>query len=191
MGKLTNNQRDTIAKRAARSKYPQKRGYFLLEEQDKLAREVYDILVPKKVRDALASLPSGWLGKSRFVAFVYESGSRVAALNLDVGDNEENLLPSKGHYIPLGIIKGELAERVANLETRCADVKIKHDALRQSVNVMVSSVSTFAQLRKVWPEGAEFYADLDNEPAAYGLPAVQISEINAALGLPRETKEAA
>lgn len=186
MGKLTNGQRDFIAKRAADSKYPSsKYGHYLACEQAVIGLEVYEACLSKKLRDSLASVPDGWICTNSRVRFAFES-NRVHEFYL----NGDSLPCRQNSQMPLGIISGELATRADALIDRIGETRQKHKELETKVRALVGSVGTIRQLYNVWPEGQEFYAGMDNEPVA--LPCLNISEINAALGLPRETvKEAA
>lgn len=70
------------------------------------------------------------------------------------------------------------------LETLDADLKDRRDKLKYDVRAMVNSVSTVARLLAVWPEAKELIPTYATQPK--NLPAVNVDNLNAAIGLPTE-----
>lgn len=69
-------------------------------------------------------------------------------------------------------------------ESDCDDIKKRREAMFREVNAVLNSVPTFKKLWEVWPECKSLLDKYEVKPSIAILPAVQVANLNAALGLP-------
>jgi hypothetical protein len=65
-----------------------------------------------------------------------------------------------------------------------ADLNDRRNKLKYDVRAMVNSVTTVARLLAVWPEAKELIPTYAVQPK--NLPAVNVEQLNSAIGLPTE-----
>ncbi|MFB0491985.1 hypothetical protein ABIE45_004571 [Methylobacterium sp. OAE515] len=182
--RLTNLDRDNVVAAALTSAFAERRASLDLAA-DRLGRTCYDSVFKASERKAAAAMPKGWLRLDSCLRF--NVGGLDVVLNL-VGE---------GVPVPGGAGRdcrrlGAVADPdlVGAVQAHLADVeRLKDDRAKakSSLRALLYSVSTVKALRELWPEGEPFLAGLASKAGAPGLPAPQISELNAMLGL----KEAA
>lgn len=79
------------------------------------------------------------------------------------------------------VISEELAKEVNRYLLEHEIYEKERDATGKALRAILNKCQSVKQLQKLWPEGAEFYADL--APTEVNLPAVDMSMINTRLGL--------
>lgn len=178
--RLTNQDRDNVVKAAVEASFADRQQALKVEE-DRLARRCYATVFSASVRKAAASIPSGWLPEDRVLRF------NVGGLNirLDVIGDALRVPAQHAHRERLGNVadEGLIAEVQAFLQARDG-LKAKREKAQQSLKALLYSVTTLKALRDLWPEGEPFFRGLASKTGAPGLPAPQITELNAMLGLP-------
>jgi hypothetical protein len=176
--RLTIADRAGIVSRAVAEAFHARREKALKQEAA-LTERAYKRLFPASVRSQVAEMPEGWVVEQKALKFV------VSGLTFRVHGAQAFRLPLKNYY------NNETAGSVVDDALRDAltthfDAKkvIEDEAskVKQNLEAILSRAMTFRQLRDMWPEGKRFYDHLKPRAAA-PVPAVQIQDINAALGL--------
>lgn len=180
--RLTNDMKETIIKRVIDHGF-EARAKELWETETKLAAKAYDRLHPKKIREAMAALPRGYLNTS---------GTILVSIN---GCNYRLDLPEKrpepGDYHRGRLLlpgDDKLAVEISAFMNERGAMKKDCNEARANARAVLNSVRTIAQLVKVWPEVEAFAADLETKPTA--ALAVRMDDLNAALRLPPEQRAA-
>lgn len=63
-------------------------------------------------------------------------------------------------------------------------IKVETEKVSATLNAMLKNIQTYARLESDWPEGKKFYHSLPVDfPFQHQVPAVQVKELNALLGL--------
>lgn len=178
--RLTQYMRDKIARRAVEAAFeaPMK---ALAQDEDALARDAWNEIVPPAERDALATTPTRFLSRERGLALKHEG---MCFLLTFAGEPPPAPQDKKRYEVSRAIF-----ERAQALDARRRQVKEAHDRARAAVEALVGSATTLRKLCEVWPEGEPFYADI--EPPTPQLPAVDARSVNAMLGLAEQPEEAA
>lgn len=177
MSRLTNSHKQTIVDRATTHALKDRKEALSVLE-DKLAIECYNKVFPKKLRDTLKTVPEGWLRMDRDLRF------NVGGWDLRLNTTEEYPIPMNKYYSILGVITDE--ELVTKVQACVQEKKTldeEDNALTRKMQGFLSGFTSFKQLRESWPEGADFYKDLDVERVAQNMPAVIVQDINKVLGL--------
>jgi hypothetical protein len=178
--RLTNQDRDSVVKAAIQESFTE-RHRALKAEEDRLARRCYDTVFPASVRKAAASMPAGWLRSDTCLRF------NVGGLNirLDIAGDGLRVPSQQWNCERLGNVADEalIVEVQAFLQARDG-LKAEREKAQQSLKALLYSVTTLKALRDLWPEGEPFFRGLASKTGAPGLPAPQITELNAMLGLP-------
>lgn len=193
MTKLTVAMRDAIVEKAVEKAGLKKEAIALAERRKVWAEKVADESVGgaeavaklneanKKIARIMATLPkdlqedlrAGPLTGSILAAF---GGRRVYVNHWDGRrPAKDGLMLAADH--PLTV-------EFEALETIEDDLKDRRDKLKHDVRAMVNSVTTVARLLAVWPEAKELIPTYATQPK--NLPAVNIDNLNAAIGLPTE-----
>ncbi|SFJ68625.1 Nmad5 family putative nucleotide modification protein [Methylobacterium brachiatum] len=178
--RLTNQDRDNVVKAAIQASFTDRHRALKVEE-DRLARRCYDAVFSEKVRKAVAVIPAGWLRADTCLRF------NVGGMNirLDVAGEGLRVPSQQWNCERLGNVADEslIAEVQAFLQARDG-LKAEREKAQQSLKALLYSVTTLRALRDLWPEGEPFFRGLASKTGAPGLPAPQIAELNAMLGLP-------
>lgn len=175
--RLTKFQIDVILRRVMEETFD-KRNLALIKTESELGMLAYNEAVIASIRNTAKKLPNGWLPATSHLDFNI-GGQRH---RLRVTKNVLTPYHSENNY--LGVIGGELGERIIKLAADKKDYLTERDATYNKLRIMLSSVGTFAKLKTLWPEGLKFYKDLDEDGKIRGgLPAIRFDEINATLGL--------
>lgn len=182
--KLTKYTRQEIARAATAFAYDSKEKE-LRSAEDALAREAYATLFPEREIKAVLALPKNWIRFDECLQF------NVGGQRLHLYTEKDKGLPVPyriGDYAgysskTLGTIgHGDLCDRIqAHAGTVEKTKRARSDSYRK-VLALTESVTTIKRLREIWPEGEQFYGKYANAPAV-NLPAVQVAELNAELGL--------
>lgn len=138
---------------------------------------------------AMESLPKGWMNKGSYI-FVAIAGQRRKV------EFTENKLIGRSHAESYGSYAEffDGSEPVAIEYIAACDalnaVKSERDKYERQVSAMLESITTFKKLWEVWPDSKPVLEKFEVKPTIAILPAVQLQEINAALGLPVGSQEA-
>jgi hypothetical protein len=154
----------------------------LARDEDSLARKCYNSSLPLKERRTAAELPKKWLERGNSLKFNVGGENHTLCLLKD----ETLPVPSgpSNYYEPVGIVKDpELIKQVAQFRACEEDFKTRRKAAETTLTALLNSVSTLGQLKKIWPEGAPFWAEIDFEERLRGLPVPQLDTLNTVLGL--------
>jgi hypothetical protein len=176
MSKLTKDLRERIAKRAVNDSY-QSKADELKKREAKLGIECYNHVFPKKVRDAISSVPEGWLRTCSCLRF------NAGGWNVNLNVGKEMATPAASHCSMLGNIDGELAEKVQAYSQEKKTAEEAHRIAYHKLVGFLEQFTTFKKLEEAWPEGKKFYAEFNADRPNSGVPAVITKEINDMLGL--------
>jgi hypothetical protein len=165
-----------------------------------LALDVYHDVYPETDRVKMQRLPRGWLPKRGDVKVTFAGemtqlpfrgrchGEIARARGKDGCSTEaERLIPFSdygGRCVKQYEATHDLAERFAALEQRWSQLEADIRAAQRAARAAMDSVTTVKRLIEVWPEVAPFVQHYENKPNT--LPAVPRSDLNVALGLPKE-----
>lgn len=179
--KLTNEKRDAIIRKAMG--VFRNRDEAQATEADAIAVLLYDSLYPTDLQTLMAKLPDTafwqksqiWVQTSDLHTkeeFTLKSSRKVFAI-----DNEW-----KCPCLHLDVEKmPALAARIAVYRQRTAELKQDKKLMNEKLKGLVYGLSTLAQLKKEWPEGATYYSHLENVKKAPNLPAVRGADVTALL----------
>lgn len=176
--RLTKSDREGVLRRAM-SDCLKKETEALAKEEDAVAVAAYKHLFPAKVRAIADQLPDTWVRTDKCLRLTF--GFKQVRLTV----LEAVKVPSANGYgcHQLGTILDE------KINARFEAWLAKHEAFRErrrnvEVNLaaLLERATTLKQLSEMWPEGSEFYKHLTPRVAAQ-VPAVQVQDINAMLGL--------
>lgn len=183
--RLTNDVRDGIAYTAITQSFAARVAAFDAAE-DALAREAYNSLFPAAEQKLVAKVPENWFRLDACLRF------NVGGQRIDISVSGEGLpVPYKQrgttgggyHCNQLGVIPlGDLCDRIQEHAAAKERFKEERRAAERAVKAMLNSVTTISKLKKVWPEGAPFYAQIEGATVV-SLPAIRATEVNAMLGL--------
>jgi len=176
MSKITKELRERIAKKAVNDSYKSKSD-DLKKRETKLAIECYNHVFPKKVRDAVAILPQGWLRTCSCLRFNANGWS--VSLNAE----KEMATPASAHCSTLGNVDGELAEKVQAWAQEKKTAEENYILSYRKLLGFLEQFTTFKKLEEAWPEGKKFYAEFNADRPSKNVPAVITKEINDMLGL--------
>lgn len=195
MTRLTNNIRAGIVSRLIAHRF-QEEFSALAAEHAAVALAAYRKVFTADEIALMDSLPDGWLpcemgfdvrvsGRRYHLSFGGNGLSWLAFAGLEKPGHKVFRVPTNIKHSgrlsfaedsQIGRVIDEHFVRVSGLEGRIAGA-------RRAATTAVESVSTAAALLKVWPEVEPF---LPKGSAPAKLPAIKVSELNAALGLPVE-----
>lgn len=176
MSQLTKDLREKIARKAANATFDPKKD-DLKKRENKLAIECYNHVFPKKVRDAIAGVPEGWLRTCDCLKF------NASGWTVTLNAGKQMPTPANSYCSLLGSIDGELGKKVQDFSQ---DKKTLEDDWRTAAIKLIGFLEQFRNFKKLeeaWPEGKKFYAEYNAERSAANVPAVITKEINAMLGL--------
>jgi hypothetical protein len=181
MTNLSKNLVEKIAGEAIRQKYKTLLSNYKLAEQT-LAEECYNSVFAKEVLDQVNALPDGWVLTCSCLMF------NVGGWNVSLNIGRQVPIPASTHCTRLGVIDGELSDRVKAHMEAVKDAKIKKENEYQKLKAFLGSFKTIKKLRETWPEGAEHYDQYDVQPGKSQVPAVVTQEINAMLNISPEVQ---
>lgn len=183
--RMTLVQREKIVKRAIKAAFD-KETAALAKREDALARRCYAAIFPPKVRRAVASLPEAW----------FETTSKIrlnlCGKHIELDVSERLRVPHNGGWVRIGTLDNEtLSEAVAALFADKKNLAERRARAEASAQAVVNSTTTFEKLREVWPEAEPHITDVEGTvEKKVPLPAAQISELNAMLGIKPRRKAA-
>lgn len=178
--RLNSNARDRIISQAMAGTF-EKQKHALEVRETALCEKLYNTIVPPKLRKQIADLPPGWISLSGKVRF--NVGGQTVDLCHKAG------LPTKHGYHcytgPVGVVTDvALIDLVRKLQGDMEDYKSSRARAEATLKALLAGIASTETLRKAWPEGKKFYADIETSvPTPPGLPAVRVQELNAMLGL--------
>ena len=177
--RLTKYHVDIILSRVLQSTFD-KRKDDLAKIESELGMSAYNEAVNLNIRKLAKKFPTNWLHTNDRVDF--NVGGQRHRLGVKVSVPVPVPHYHSNEY--LGVIAGELGEKILKLAADKDKYKIDRETTSNKLRTMLSSVSTFKKLKELWPEGLKFYKDLDEDGKIRGgLPAIRFDEINATLGL--------
>jgi hypothetical protein len=188
MTRLTNEIRDSIIRKALNEKFDPLYLKLKKEEHD-VAMFCYNSVFDKKIISAAKKLPKAWLRQDACLRF--NAGGYNLVLRLI---NTSVPVPYSTDCSRLENLSGDALEKARAHANKEKDLNDEKNKTYQALRSVLYSVTTVKKLKTVWQEGSKFYSMYDEESpkSKGGLPAVQIAEINAMLGLkPAKQKEAA
>lgn len=132
--------------------------------------------------NARASLKLNVAGEHRVIYWCGASSWSEATKNDAANEPEIRVAPS-GDLTYDGA--SEVAKTLHEIDGRVTQLKRDIEGLTAQINAVLNSVSTEAQLYKIWPEAVAFVPKAQEKASAANmLPAVLVAELNKALGLP-------
>ena len=176
MSRLTNDNRETIRKLAIKATFKDRRE-ALARAEHALGMEAYEAVFTDTERQQAAAMPDRWLKRDDCLRF----NANGWQANLTVSPALP--VPHAQYCAPLGSLTGDLADRVqAHLQAGKGLREEEWKAVSE-LDGFLAQFKTFKQLRDAWPEGEPFYASLDVDRPASGVPAVRVQAINELLNL--------
>lgn len=176
--RLTSADRVSIVSRAVSEAFRARREKALKHEAA-LADRAYKRLFPPALRAQAAEMPEGWIVERDNLKFV------VSGLTFSVACAQTLRLPLKNYYggqASGSVVDDALRDALtAHFDAKAA-IEAEASKVKQNLEALLSRAMTFRQLREMWPEGKRFYDHLKPRVAA-AVPAIQIKDLNAALGL--------
>ena len=177
--KLTGEYRDGIIDRALIDRFEQEQ-LDLLEQSHELAVRVRDRRLEPLGAARLKATPVGWLPE-------------IISIGLKIGEEWVSL---SCYDVPVPeflkdscfLVLDEddpIAKECRGLTQRFTDLNKHRKAAKGTLNALLWSVNTTGQLLTVWPEGKVYLRNTTKEHPR-NLPAVNVSALNAMLGLPKE-----
>lgn len=176
--RLTKIDRDSVVNLAVKAAF-EKRDAALKKQESELGIAAYEFLFPEKVRKIARTMPEGWLHEDSCLRVTFRG------MQTTINTLKSVRVPTKNSYgcRTLGAINDEdLSDRFLKLEGDKENIKAERNQLSNNLHALLDRMGTLKQLSEGWPEGAKFYAHLTPREAA-PVPAIQISDINKALGL--------
>lgn len=137
-----------------------------------------------EVKRALKDIPEEYVSATRTRrAYMYTNvaGCRIHAYFSGDANSEKHVYKFAPSH-PTITADDPLADEFHAIEKRSEAAAQYKISLRTNVSAMVNSVTTIEKLLKVWPEAAELLPKAST-PAPQ-LPAVQLADLNAMIGLP-------
>ena len=198
--RLTKYERNGVVNRLLTHKFGAEAD-ALAREWSALARSLYDYAVPVEMLRKASALPANWFyyGSEFRVNFagpevnLYFSPRRNASYHgirfCSLREEASDLL------LPQHMISGRgrvnlaaehaLTEAFTRLHAKLGDYKERLVKAEKYADAMLNSHTTVSALLRIWPEVEPFVNKAERVSApSSNLPAVQISELNALLGLP-------
>ena len=180
MTRLTKDIRDRIMALALQNTIIKARTQ-VEEEEHELAEKLYQKYTTKEERDAVALLGDRWVKKERNLS-INANGGRIALRFRTYH------FCKWGYYDCLILTDKKEVEEIREHARKKEGLKEKQDDAKIALRTLLNSVTTFKRLAEVWPEGQEYWGKVAKAEGKAGLPAIRVEEVNAALGLPKETK---
>ena len=157
------------------------------KEKEEKAQTFYreaSVVIYKHVIKTLLGETRGEIFLNLDYPFVEVSNS----FGIRIGEDEYSLDLPRGTGVPTSMVTVEPSPALLQLikVLNSADVErervsIHKDTAKRQVKALVGSVTTIKKLAEVWPEGAAFYAEFNDETR--NLPAIPTTELNQLLGL--------
>lgn len=184
MTNLTNEARNKILARLIEHRFGAEEE-ALRKARRAFAARVYDDIFTKKQRDLMASLPSGWMPTKQTIN-VYFAGE-ITQLSLP----DQRPVPHDKVHGTLAVYDARhpLAEAKVDLDRKAYDLTERRDAARANANAFLRNSKTLKQLVDAWPEIEPFANDVIEKPVK--LPTIDLSKLNADLGLPLKKRKIA
>ena len=161
---------DTIGKRVE--------GIRLAEKT--IGDDIYEQYTSQAERDAIATL----------LELGYDL-NQTSCISINANGYSMNVCMSESRVHPWFfrnrlVVTRELADRAIANDELCHAVIIERQVAEAKLDALLKSVTTFDRLAEIWPEGEAYWKPVfDREAGKGGLPAIQIKDINAALGIPK------
>ena len=175
---LTNAIRDEIIKDVISKEFAKEEAR-LKKQEHVIGMKCYDKVYPKKERDLAAALPKGWIHLDSCLRFNVAGMQMTFVVSQEVPVRSEN-----GHCARLGDIACDDIKQLAlDLHHEKEQLGEKKSDLRLKLRVVLYSVNTYKRLTEAWPEGKKYYERFKPKGENSMLPAIRVSELNAALGL--------
>ena len=175
--KLTQDKRRTIARRA-RDHATDARVEQLRKDEEALALRIYEFRY-EDIAARMNDLPDGWLPVTNTmrVASDRSNGLEVSQLFPLRSVKRIPMHPSDARRFAMNHKLREEAIRLrAEQESITQDRKDIYD---QTLSLL-KSVTTLKRLKEVWPDGSQFYEDLEGPG---NLPSIPVADLNAKLGI--------
>lgn len=182
-GRMTKGGREGTLNRLLKHRFeaPQE---ALRKEEHAFALEVYCDVLSGKDRKLLDSLPDGWVPGIAHVQVVL--GGTYA--HIPLGEEKRAPMRMRSGWIKSYDASHKLTIRYREIMDREATLKEQRERVKVQARALMWSLNTWKQLEEAWPEVVPFFPDA--APVKAGLPALNIAELNKALGLPVEGEKA-
>lgn len=182
--RITNDMRAGIIRRLMADTFD-KQDADLLEEESALFDKVYDRFVTPEQQAAAALLGDNWIESRGWVCL------NAGGFRLRVRAHEGVVRPLPLRWTsPDWCLPADdpLCVEVCDHAKRADKLRQDREAARAKIGALLGSTTTLNALRTLWPEGEPYYAHLAAPVVVPNLPAVPVSEVNAAFGLPKSEK---
>lgn len=141
---------------------------------------IYNAAVSDDERKAMAGIDPAWLCMSQH--FQVNAGGYVLSFML------KKAYPSKWNsraYDRINITDEGLIQEARDMQTEDEGLTTQYRRAYDSLFNLLDSARTFEALAKSWPEGEEYWKPVWEREKGQSLPAIQVSEVNRVLGLPK------
>ncbi len=152
-----------------------KREERLKKAAKQIATQIYNHVYSLKVRKQMDELPEGALPTTDDVKVNVNGQVFIFPLP------EERPVFNSHTYKPMGVIPADskLADKIAEHQLLMGKLRDERNELKTKVRSILNSVSTAAQLKKTWPNGAKYLSSESTKVVQ--LPAVQVEEVDTAI----------
>lgn len=173
--KLTGAMRDDIVRRAIGAAFDKEKA-ALDKRESAIARHCYNLVFSAAMRRKAKALPNGWCNVTVRPSF------SVAGMHMEFRSEEELRVPYSGGYRLGTITDKATVALIEKLQDDKRDYQDRRKRAEAATEALVGSCTTTKRLREIWPQGLAFYKHVEPTVAPQ-LPAAQIQELNAMLGL--------
>lgn len=163
--------------------------------EGKMFRLAYDACFDKALQRKLKAIPKEFLETRSNARFSFENGESFHLYNWKFVNDKYDYyylpMPSYNGHPSKFVVRGAAAEKIQAWVQEKESFRKKENDLRYKIRAVLNSVTTFSQLKKIWPEGEKFYKDfaVNVAPSKSGLPAPILTELNEMLGLVKKKEE--
>lgn len=177
--KLTKEYRDRIERLAIADTFDKEREALRAREHA-LFDKVFNAVVPENVRE-LFDVMQDWVKTSPW-HIVNAGGWQVNF----VTEKHYPVSNANGYNSRLDLTDEALIEEVRAFSTERDAFDERRRAASHALETMLANAKTFNRLKESWPEGKDYWEPVWVEATTNQLPALDISTVNKALGLPKE-----
>lgn len=188
--RLTNDIRRSICKDAIKAAFDG-RNEEINKQEAALAIKVYEQVIPQEEREAIDRIHECWFGTSSSLYL------NVASSHVTLSSDRYFRVPEKEYgknnwsRIFATIKAGPLADEIMTFCNAKEDLNKEQTTAERAIDALLSSATTLKALMAAWPEGEPYWSKYLDQPEKPGLPALQVSEVNRMLGLPKPEAKAA
>lgn len=193
--RLTNSMRDSIITDVMASAYKQEKEANKAAKHE-LALKAYDVIVPKKLQEALTSFPTGFCYASSCFSIYMTINEHGSERRFNFSMDDDKPLPESCRYGQFRLEKrnDKLIKEYDALQERDNQISKMYSELKNKLTEVLYAATTVTRLIEMWPEATEYIPESWLSPkSAMMLPAVVVDGLNNLLSkaIQPELKKAA